>query len=249
MSCSRRRNIASLALLVALICGRGTVASADGPIEAPGGDPNFSEYGEKKPHFDSPEVAALELHVGMYQPDRVPNGAFQSFYGGDQGPLVGGEVDVQIWRIPYVGLLGAGGVISWARYSGRALLDTGLPSDEKSTLTLYPLAVLAVLRVDALARFTKVPLVFAGKFGADLVPWNSQTGGSSDGSGFSVGTRWAAQVAIELDFLEPRSARRMHEVWGINHSYLFFEATGSTSYTSLQVGDRFAWTAGLGLIL
>ena len=48
---------------------------------------------------------------------------------------------------------------------------------------LFPLSALAVLRVDALARLTVVPLTFAGKLGYDFVRWKSTTGKRTDADG------------------------------------------------------------------
>lgn len=238
----------SWALLTALMASMPSAAALADEAEEPSRS-SFDEYDDGQERIESPERATLELHLGVYQPDRVANDAFDQVFGNDKGPLIGGEIDVNIVRIPYVGLLGVGGIVSWAQYKGKARLEDGSLSSEDSSLTLYPLGVVGVLRIDTLARYLNFPIVFAGKFGADMVPWNSKTGGTKDGSGFSVGFRWAAQIALELDFLEPRNARQLHEEWGINHSYLFFEAMGSRTESSLAVGDRFAWTAGLGLIL
>ena len=55
------------------------------------------------------------------------------------------------------------------------------------------------------------------------------------------------QFALELDFIEPRAARRLDVEWGINHSYLFLELYGSLFGTSIPVRDTFTWSAGLGL--
>ena len=71
--------------------------------------------------------------------------------------------------------------------------------------------------------------------------------GSSQGSGRSLGLRWGVMFALELDFIEPRAARRLDEDWGINHSYLFVELYGSLLGSSIPMRDAFTWSAGLGL--
>ena len=71
--------------------------------------------------------------------------------------------------------------------------------------------------------------------------------GDSVGSGRSIGLRWGVTFALELDFIEPRAARRLDEDWGINHSYLFVELYGSLLGSSIPMRDAFTWSAGLGL--
>ncbi|MGB0680255.1 MAG: MXAN_2562 family outer membrane beta-barrel protein, partial [Polyangiales bacterium] len=208
----------------------------------------YSEYAYEETRIESKEWVALELRVGPYQPST--EGAFQDAFDvtfDEQGPLVGGEIDYLLWRIPHVGLLGAGAFAGWSKYSGDSFIAPGTTerSDEETSLTLIPLAALASLRIDTLARKWSVPLIFAGKLGVDIIPWKSSTGGQSDGSGTAVGLRWAAQFALELDVFERRAARSLDEEWGINHTFLFFELFGSTAS---PVGDAVAWTAGLGFI-
>jgi hypothetical protein len=100
-------------------------------------------------------------------------------------------------------------------------------SDEREKLTLLPLTIMAILKVDVLARELGIPLVITGKLGLDTIFWRSRRGGDSQGSGRSLGLRWGVMFALELDFIEPRAARRLDEDWGINHSYLFMELYGS----------------------
>ena len=104
---------------------------------------------------------------------------------------------------------------------------------------------------DSLARELSVPFVVTPKIGIDFGYWRTGTAGSEDAEGWSVGLRWAVQFALELDFLEPRAARRVDQEWGINHTVLFCELFGSTMGgalgSGLPVGSDLAWVAGLGL--
>lgn len=194
----------------------------------------------------SPDFFAFELRLGTYEPN-LETSAFDDVFGGDTGPMVGFELDYLPLRIPYVGRLGVGFSFGWIRYDGNAVDASNNPTDENARLTLFPLSGLAVLRIDVLAREVGVPLILTGKIGADGVVWNSETGGSTDARNISWGLRWAGQVALELDFFDQRSARRLDEEWGINHTFVYFEAYGSTASTTLEVGTDFAWAAGLGL--
>ena len=105
---------------------------------------------------------------------------------------------------------------------------------------------MGVLRIDALPRHLSIPLVLTGKLGLDTVFYDIKGGGQS-ARGFSIGLRWAAQIALELDFINPRRARALDEEWGINHSTLYLELFGSTADSAMNVGNNFAWAIGLGL--
>ncbi|MCA9529281.1 MAG: hypothetical protein KC543_04015 [Myxococcales bacterium] len=226
--------------------------SAPRPAAAQGLYPFADTQGQTK---GSPEHFGLELRVGMYRPDLgSKTDAFKQIFGSDNGPFVGGELDLFPVRIPYVGLLGAGLGIGWAKYTAtNCSVDmsgqcTG-KSDEKSSFRLFPLSTLAVLRVDVLAQRFHVPLVFSGKVGLDTIFYRSRSGSRTDARSRSLGLHWGAQIAIQLDFLSPSNAHALDSDYGINHSYIFGEVFGSRAASRLPVGDELAWVAGLGLTL
>jgi hypothetical protein len=205
-------------------------------------------YDEMTPHrdFSSPEHFALEFRIGPYQPDMGGNRAFNTFFGTDHGPMFAFELDVVAYRLKDVLYLSGGAGMGTASYLGHTLDSTGLPTAEKTTFSMLPIDLLAVLRVDVLARKLSVPFILAGKLGYQWAHWNAQDGKATPVSGWSVGTRWAAQVALDLDVFDQKAARRMDEEWGINHSSLFFELFGwKPSPRSLPLGST-AWTVGLG---
>ena len=105
---------------------------------------------------------------------------------------------------------------------------------------------MAVLRIDSLARKTPVPLVFAGKVGFNSVFFNEDIGAGKQG-GRSHGFGWAAQIALELNFVNERRANALDEDWGINSSFFFFEIAGSDANSRAQVGDKFYFTGGVGI--
>ena len=105
---------------------------------------------------------------------------------------------------------------------------------------------MAVLRIDALARETPVPFVFTGKVGFNSVFFNEDVG-SGKSSGRSHGVGWAAQFALELNFINERRANALDEDWGINSSFFFFELAGSDTNSRAPVGDKLYFTGGLGL--
>jgi hypothetical protein len=191
--------------------------------------------------IESPERFSLELRVGVYQPDTA---AFDMIFD-DLGPMLGVELDVIVFRLEDIGWLGVGGSFGWGSYSGFTLATDGTPTNEETVLTLMPFPVLAVLRIDVLARLLDIPFAFQGKIGPDFVLWIND--GRTSTSNVAIGLRWAAQVALELDWFDRRAARGLDDEWGINHSYFFFEIYGSTAGGSMEVATPFAWTLGLSL--
>ncbi|MEM9191333.1 MAG: MXAN_2562 family outer membrane beta-barrel protein [Myxococcota bacterium] len=245
------RLVVALGVVVSLISLQ---ATAEAQIE-------LQDRGAIRPSVDSPERFALELRVGPYTPDDG-RGAFDAVFD-DLGPLLAFEFDINAYRLKNVGMIGVGLSFGWVNYSGNAFSQGGtVRSSEDTDLTLFPLSALAVVRIDVLPRLLNIPIVFAGKLGPDFVIWTSSTG-ENDFGGVSVGLRWGAQVALELDFFDRRAARALDEEWGINHTFVFFEifgsvfgdveprVEGSTDTTSLPLGPEngWAWTAGLGFIL
>lgn len=191
--------------------------------------------------IESPMWFAFELKLGPYRPDYP---SFKDSFGSDRGWLMNTELDITAYHVPYVGQLNVGLGWGWANYSGTApIIPGGEKSGEKTELTLYPMSLLAVLRVEALARYTRIPLTFAGKLGYDFVRWKATTGGSTDRSGLNRGLRWGAQVAFELDVIDRKAARRLDDDFEINHTFLLFEYFGSE--TKSTGGHSF--TFGLGL--
>ena len=215
-----------------------------------GGSVAGSNYAIDPTFEPSDENATFELRAGSYRPSL--GAAFDASFSGDLGPWIGGELDLHAVRIPYIGPLSLGAAVGWSEWTGNAAILSGSAGANagQTGLSLVDFAVLAVLRVDALSRHLDIPFVLSGKVGPDLGYWRTGTGTQLQGEGWSVGLRWAAQLALELDFLEPRAARRLDEAWGINHSALFFEVLGSSmgqwSTRQLPLGSDLAWTAGLG---
>lgn len=198
---------------------------------------------------DSPERVAIDLGVGPYSPngDRQQ---FDQFFAGDRGPLLTLDANFYIYDIPYVGPLGIAASGGWARYAGHACSDVTCTSKtaEEVRYDLFPVAVMATLRFDALHDHWRTPLFLQGNIGVEYVRFRSTRGGVRDTFGGEFGLRWQAQVGLYLDVFEPRAARALDENHGINHSYLYFELRGSTATGVFPVADRFTWLGGLGLV-
>lgn len=198
-------------------------------------------------NISSPERFILELRAGPYQPDLGGNGAFDRYFGGDVGPMLGMQIGYIAYRVPNVAYLTLGGGFGWASYSGHASAVNSLTAvTEDTSLTLLPLSAIATLRIDALPRRLGLPFIFVGKVGWQWTHWDTDTGAKSDASGWSTGLTYGAQLALDLDSFDGAAARSLDEEWGINHSFAFFEVYRfSPVGNSLPVGGT-AWILGLG---
>ena len=230
------------AALAALSLGLGAV-HAEAQDSYTGSDDGRAGY--------SPEGFSLSLGVGQYRPNPGSD-AFEAVYGGDNGPLVNLEFDFLIYRIPFVGPIGIGLSGAWAKFTGNAcvagtIVDGSCErTTEGASFTMFPVGVLAVVRVDVLARRTPVPLIFIGKVGFDSIFFIEEIG-SNKTRGRTHGVRWAGAVALELNFVNRRRASALDDDWGINSSFIFVEVAGSDANSRAQLGDTFFWNAGLGL--
>lgn len=197
---------------------------------------------------ESREMFAFELGVGQYRPD-VGNDAFDRVFGSDFGPALRLELDVLPLRIPYVGRVGVGVNAGWSLHSNGACIDVACTerADEETEMRIWPIGVMAVLRIDVLARELSIPLLLTGKIGLDAVVYDINSGANDEASGVSLGLKWSAQLALELDFIRPTRARSLDEEWGINHTFLFAELFGSTASSNLPVGTSLSWLVGLGM--
>jgi hypothetical protein len=240
--------LAATFLAAAVIVGIAAPASAQ-DASTDRGSIVGSDYAVDPMYVPSTEQTTVELRIGSYRPDLGTT--FSNSFGGDLGPRIGAEIDFHIWRIPFIGPIAIGGSFGWTEWTGAATADTAAGTNVGQTgLSLLDMSVLAVLRADGMARHLGVPIVLSGKFGLDVGYFQTGSGGVTQAEGWAVGMRWAAQIALELDILETRAARRLDEEWGINHSELFFELYGSDlgAYSDRQVnlGAALAWTVGLG---
>jgi hypothetical protein len=240
-----KRSWIGLALTLALTAGIAGPALADTPPPPP---PAFDQPLPPDRSWVTPERFTLEFRIGPYTPTMGGNDAFRTFFSDDLGPLLALELDAIAYRLKDLLYLSGGAGIGTAGYHAHTLNSAGVATSEETTFNLLPLNVLAVARIDALARKLSVPFIFTGKIGYQWAHWSTDSGGSDSQKGWSVGVLWAAQVALDLDTFDRRAARAMDEEWGINHSFVFFEFFGfEPSKQSLEIGDR-TWCAGLGFV-
>ncbi len=220
-------------------------------------------------HFESPQHVALELRFSPYQPniDSAPgvSGApYQSVFGTMPRLLGSLEVDWQALRIPYLGTLGLGGSVGYTSMSALAPFSAGSGrsglSGETTSLDVFPMYAVVVLRADVLLRNWKFPIVPYGKAGVGMALWRAYndagtssytdaSGHGVSGKGYTLGTQFAAGLALSINWLDPRAARALDNGTGINNTSLFAEwmvskLDGFGSTKALYVGSS-TWVAGL----
>lgn len=205
------------------------------PALAQGVD-EMGAYGgkEERGQYESEQNAAFELRFGPYRPlvdEGLGAKPFERTFGDDNRYLFGFEVDWQILRIPMVGTLGPGVGWGYTRFKDEALLADGSGrSAQATTLSIMPMYLVGVLRVDVLARNTVIPLVPYAKAGFGYALWWAGDGDGAAyndngdvGRGSSYGFQFALGGMLMLDFLDRDSAVQMDATTGVNNSYFFLE--------------------------
>jgi hypothetical protein len=204
----------------------------------------------------SPQNFAMEVRVGLYNPqvDSDPTlhgNPYATAFGPSQRYEVAAEFDWQALRIPHLGTLGPGIGVGYTKATAIAPRADGgqPPSEETTSLQIFPMYAVAVLRVDVLMREAHVPFVPYAKAGVGYALWRaSNTAGTSVqngnvGEGHTVGTQLAAGLAFSLGVIDPNSSRQLDESTGINNTYIFAEymmsdLTGIGQTTALRVGTN-----------
>lgn len=228
----------------------------------------FGAYGDDK-LAESPQNMAVELRVGQYLPDvdEEFGGSAQPFkdhFGGKNRWLFGLELDWQLLRLPGIGSLGPAFGIGYTNLKSKDYYDPVTDPDreaaaESSTLKILPMYGVAVVRIDALAAHTPVPLAFYGKAGIGYGLWWARYAESLDvandvkANDTSWGTNWALGVSLLLDAFDHRAANNMDASNGINNSYFFLEwynsdLSGFGHSSTMQIGDS-TWTTGIAFEL
>jgi len=249
-----------------VLAGVWTLLAAWIPEARAQGVDEFGAYGgrEDLSRLESPQNFALELRFGPYLPnvDQEFSGAatpFRDVFGTTDRLMVGAEFDWQALRLKDILSLGPGVGVSYTALSARAPLASGDGrADQRTKLKILPTWLVGVLRIDALARLTPVPLAFSAKVGLGHALWWSSDGDGtstaedgSKGRGRSYGYTYAAGAMLDLYFLEPSRANHLDATMGINHMYLIFEwyaleLDGFGSGNVMNVGDR-NWLLGLAM--
>ena len=199
-------------------------------------------YGRHK-NYESTQHFAFELRFSPFYPevDSDPSLHGQTplhdLFTGKNRLLVAGEFDWQVARIPHVGTIGPGIGLGYTTMSADApFLTAHVPSGtttsgETTSLTIIPIYVVAVARVDVLWRELRVPLVPYAKLGLGYSIWRASNSlGTSSyqgvaGDGGSFGTELGVGISFNVNVFDEYAAKTFDESVGVNGTYLFAEYT------------------------
>ncbi len=198
------------------------------------------------------------------------------------------ELDYLPLRIPYVGLIGPAFGWGFTTASARAPFDSsadikapngemlhprcwgdetatnypeGSCSEQHTSVTIMPMYVAAVLRIDEIAQRTKIPIIPYGKIGFAMGYWRAASDGTTEkaakgnetisGYGLVPGMFAALGGMLSLNFIDQRSAARLDQATGVNRISLFgewsrFLLNGIGSKAQLHVGASM-WVVGLAI--
>jgi hypothetical protein len=237
-----------------------TLLTFSGTAHAQGVD-EFGAYGglEDRGQRRSPQEAAFEIRIGPYRPhidDAVPGTPYKDIFGSSQRWHAGFEVDWQVFRIERTLSLGPGFSLAYTRAGAKAPLASGTGRSAQDTeIEMLPMFLAGVLRIDALADRTLIPLAPYAKLGFGYALWWASDGEDAAradgvvGKGASYGYTYSLGVLLRLDPLDPADAATADASLGINHSGIFIEWFGSNldgfgSADVMNVGTN-TWVAGL----
>lgn len=228
----------------------------------------------------SPQHFALEFKMGPFLPtvDRPYTGAglgpYATVFGRtdstgqaiDQPKAFPMPVIAFDWQIVYLaGPLGLGVQAGFFRDKAQALITAPAEGEsirsaaDQTTFSMIPLALQLSYRLELLPDRLRVPLVPYAKAGlAYSLYWVKSGSGNlarnSDGEagrGGVSGFQLNAGAMLRLDFIEPGTAKKLDNLTGINHTYLFGEYQLSRVDDfgvgqSISLGDS-TWFAGLAV--
>ena len=216
---------------------------------------------------ESPRYGAFEFRLSGYRPniDAEFGGQahpYADVFGGGRGLMARGA----LFRSLYVGFgtidvgVGAG---YWEKY-GHGLLQSGQQAADTTALKIVPVSAIVGYRFDWLADQLGVPLAPYARFSLERYWWwvntgsgktavyQDASGGRAEGAGATNGYSVTLGLALQLDFFDRSMAADMDRDTGINHTYLFFDATRSYvsdfhSRSSWDLSDDH-WTLAGGLL-
>jgi len=249
------------AVVAACLAGFAALVAAP-PARAQGVDV-FGPYGglENHNYIRSKQSVAFEIRFGPYKPNidqDIPGEPYKEIFGTKTRWEGGAELDWQLFRIPKMLSLGPGFGFAYTHSSAKAPLASGDgDSAQDTTLGIFPMHLVAVLRFDYFADRTPVPLVPYAKLGPSWALWWSSIGEKATrvngeaGKGSSFGYVYALGVMLRLDVFDSTAAAAADSSLGINHSGIFFEwfnssLNGFGTSSGMEVGTN-TWVSGLTL--
>jgi hypothetical protein len=274
------------ALAVSAVVAAASLLALEKPAAAQGQvDIDWRQH-DRADHFDRTKLEfpsfVFDLRFGGYAPriDSDPNlhgkTPYKDVFGGGPRFLIGFEIDWLALRIPYIGAVGPGASFGWVGSSTLAKIDLdknpatgnckgtldGCYSAESTTLSLFPMYVVAVLRIDdPMVRFG-IPIVPYLKVGLDGTIWTAGTASGKtyvdpstksvvSSSGWSWGEHLAIGAALSLNWLDRDAVNRSREASGVRDFYLYGELADYDAgiigpSRQLRVGAN-AWVVGISL--
>ncbi len=239
------RPSAIVALLVLLLPSLSLAQDTDPPIDP---DPFIINEGDRVHQSARPQFG-FELRFGPWRPaigNDAEREAYETVYGNDSSlfkdrPLMK-QLEVSWYPWDRFGVGGLFFRIGHWRASGRTRdcpegagcedggLDGSVRGNEKTSLTVMPLTVGAVFKLDYFKERFYIPLVPYVKGGIDYFLWFNSAAGktsvASDGSkgrGGTLGVNGSVGLALNLDWIEPGAAMSGRSGSGIADTYLFIE--------------------------
>jgi hypothetical protein len=252
---------------VAALAAAGTFAAAAGAQEIGG------ELVTHHHTYESAQNFNVELRFSPFYPDvdsdpsLGPCTPFADIFGKGASVMFGGEFDWQAIRIKHLGTFGPGAGIGFVQFNamapyaptstgGRCVTSTGSVSGENTSLSIYPVWVVGVLRADVLWKEAGIPFVPYAKLGLAGAFWQAgNTLGTSNyngdkGQGVTMGSALALGLSFNLNVFDEYAARQFDEGVGVNGTYLFAEWTDLNlnglwvQNNPMRVGGT-SWTFGM----
>lgn len=266
---SSRPNLHRLASRVWLPGLAATLALAQSNLAQAQEVDEFGMYGDAKlgPAGESGQAFSLEIRLGPYLPrvdSEFDNGdtPFERYYGKKNRIALGMEFDWLPLELKDTLRFGPGVGLMYTSVGADAFRhdDGERAAGQTTSLRMLPHWVVGVLRIDALARRTPIPLVLAAKAGFAHSLWwtsdeprNSPAYDGTMGRGRSYGAYYGAGVYLDFSFLDTQRRKRLDSFLGINRIYFFgelyaLELDGFGASGVMNVGDR-SWVLGMAFDL
>jgi hypothetical protein len=211
---------------------------------------------------ESPRVGSFQLQMGGYRPniDAEFGGAatpYRDIFGTGRSWMYKAQVASTVFA--RYGTLDVGAGIGWFQRTGKGFIQgTTTPSGDDTSLRILPISLSLTYRFDAFVD--RIP--FAPYARASLERWQwwvtnggggtAQVIGGPSGQGATNGWSAALGLCFLLDFLDPGMAREMDRDVGVNHTYLFLEASrtkvndfGSKKSWDLSDEKGVGWSGGI----
>jgi hypothetical protein len=187
---------------------------------------------------ESPRIGSFELGAGGYRPSidaqagLVEPLPYQDVFGTGRGYMFRAGISRAIFTFP--GALEVGFRTGYFRDSGHGYQKdasgnlTNIRSAETTTFNIVPTSLTLTYRFDLLADRVGIPFAPYGRVALERYNWWITGSSASIGKkGATNGYSATAGIAFLLDFVDEGLARELDADTGINHTYLFADATKS----------------------